>query len=1069
MLAQVKIIFISLSLGGCFYMPVVSKGKVSTLDEAPRMAATVSSTESKAIAAYDPASKVATTIPAPSGALAGSSVTLPAGALAIAAELVVEEAVPLSQTSVTGSLNISADITIKPVGAGLIIRPTQDLDLTKPLTIAMPINPTAGLHNWLARVLALNADTHYTVFYKYFVNGELKAGAIPSATLRFSDSGSVLFEGYFGAYWLAEVSAPIQEKMEIKSDEPIINKDNVAVVTHTGVVTETEILAKAAVPSVEWLSVSLSLNDSLRAVKASATIAAGRSLRSCRLDLFDSKTASSGIEIDVGSTLSADYTVTRQVAHNLYARFRCLDDESRLAISPWSAPVSLSAVAQAPATSTKPAYDFCSTTPPGISLLLGTGTSPLLKGMGFIAQGSCVYTLDVDTLGDFSFGIQTSDQALGCSTASVKIGDQSLSCVSSSEAIQPMTLPQGNYRLKLDFSTSLTQPKLSVELQPCSLGDMYLLSSSYGTWPVPDASNRMQHLGGCQYAIETPWNNTATSQVRLSNGDGSFVCGDNMGPYLDSGKSVILRCGAPVGDPYYSQHNSGMYVTANRYLVNLANNLDVKGNPTNVPYIHFTEIDKCTENFYLLGPTAAGNSRNPLVNGFKEEGACNLKFYWLRNEVPVSPFYIGRGEGAEKCGLSYSPAGTTYVALDCSATALPIDMTALALDGKILEFNVQLDGATGQPMNLNVTNNADAPCHDTYYASRSAVGGYYFNPSRVLTEVEACVYEYDWTPTATDRNFVLLPSGTSTSSRYGVYLGYSQPVVDGPAVELTPFSSMSSSTYDYEFPISPWGIQDGQRYKVTLDLRLGNYRPKLSISRHSPVSCPDFYVVGLGWSANDPASRMTRVGDCNYAFTFKAPAAGTGFHIADAAGTIKCGLDPMAGNPISPGPAVNSICSSGTPDPFSSTVAASNYYQIRLHFDGSQNAKLAFQQHYPSCTTSEFVGLAAAEYPGSKYFNYVNGDMCLQELFWTPTTSTKAFRIKDMSGNMNYCGLKSGAPQLSLNGVETEALCNIMSANKAIDFVVAEDITPNITYRIALDRRNPFAPPRISITQTAQP
>jgi hypothetical protein len=1062
-------------------MPVVSKGKVSTLDESPRLAASVSATESKAISAYDPNSKVSTTIPAPSGALAGSSVTLPAGALAIAAELVVEEAVPLSQTSMTSSLAISADISVKPVGAGLIIRPTQNIDLTKPLTIAMPINPTAGLHSWLAHVLALNSDKHYTVFYKYFANGELKAGAIPSSTLRFSDNGSVLFEGYFGAYWLAEVSAPIQEKIEVKTEEPIVNKDNVSVVTNTGMVTETEILTKAAIPPVEWLSVSLALNDSLRAVKASATIAAGRSLGSCRVDIFDSTTANSGIDIDVGSTLSADYTVTRQDAHNLYARFRCLDDESRLTISPWSAPVSLAAVATAPAPSpsptptsspsTKPAYDFCGTTPPGISLFLGTGTNPLVKGMGFVAQGSCIYTLEVDTMGDFSFGIQTSDNTLSCSTASVKIGEQSLSCVSSNGTPQPMSLPQGNYTFKLDFTADLTQPKLFVELQPCSLGDMYLLSDSSGTWSIPDASSRMQHLGGCQYAIETPWVNTATTQVRLSNSNETFVCGDTMG-YLDPGKSLILRCGAPTGEPsYYYQHNSGNPAIANRYLVNLANNLDVKGNPTNVPYIHYTTVDNCTSNLYLLGATAAGSSRIPSVNGFKEVSACSYSF-WLPNNGPIPPFYVGRGEGTEKCGLTSSPAGSSNVALDCSGSAVPIDMTALGLTGKVFEFNVQADTTTGQPMNLSVygLSGTDTDCHDTYYASKSAVSGYYFDISRVLTEVQACVYEYDWTPTAADRNFVLIPSGTSgMSSRYGVYLGYSQPVVDGPAVEITPFSSMSSNTYDYEFPISPWGLVDGQRYKVTLDLRLGKARPKLSIVSHSPVSCPDFYVVGLGLNLNVLDTPMTKVGDCNYVFTFQAMAADTGFHIKDAGGSIKCGVDPMAGSPISPGPVVNSICSSGTPNDFTSTVAASSYYQIRLHFDGSQNAKVAFQQYYPSCTTSEFVGPAASEYPGSKYFNYLNGNMCEQELFWTPVTSTKVFSIRDMSGSMNYCGLKSGAPQLSLNGVETEAICNIMSANTVNDFVVFEDIVPNTEYRIALDRRNPFAPPRISITQTAQP
>jgi hypothetical protein len=282
---------------------------------------------------------------------------------------------------------------------------------------------------------------------------------------------------------------------------------------------------------------------------------------------------------------------------------------------------------------------------------------------------------------------------------------------------------------------------------------------------------------------------------------------------------------------------------------------------------------------------------------------------------------------------------------------------------------------------------------------------------------------------------------------------------------------MSTEVVDYEFPINPWGIMDGQRYKFTLDLRLGPNRPKVSLATHSPFNCPDFYVIGglPGWDEKSSANRMTRVGDCNYVFNFQASAAGTNFHIADASDTILCGRDSGAGDPVSPGPSVPLVCSSSAPMPFTVSIAALEYHQIRVHFDGAELSKIAVQKYYPSCVSSEFTGPAAVGYMGSTYFNYVNGESCLQDLYWNPQTYTKAFQIKEMSGSMKYCGLRSGAPLLSLSGTETEAICNAMSPSHVNDFTIAEEIVLDNTYRILLDRRDPFAPARISIMPGTPP
>ncbi|WP_373535249.1 hypothetical protein, partial [Microcoleus sp.] len=68
----------------CFNLPVKSSATTTVLNSEARPAVAKALSEVKSISAYDPNSKVETTIQAPSGALSGSKITLPAGALAIA-------------------------------------------------------------------------------------------------------------------------------------------------------------------------------------------------------------------------------------------------------------------------------------------------------------------------------------------------------------------------------------------------------------------------------------------------------------------------------------------------------------------------------------------------------------------------------------------------------------------------------------------------------------------------------------------------------------------------------------------------------------------------------------------------------------------------------------------------------------------------------------------------------------------------------------------------------------------------------------------------------------------------
>ncbi len=437
----------SLLLSGCFNMPILSKGQVSPLNTQPRLAETTEVAAGKSVSAFDPKSTVATTIAAPSGALAGSSITFPPGSLGISVNLVVEQAVGLSQTSLTSSLGISSSVAITPVGAGLIIRPSENVDLTKPLTIAMPLDPAAGLRSWFHSPWKLFAQKYYAVFYKSFIDGELKAGVIPTNALRLSDDGKALFEGYFGAYWLVEVSSPIEEKIEVKTDEPIVNKDNVSVIESTGIVTEEAVNAKASIPTVQWLAVMMSFDAATRSVSLSASIAEGRSLNNCRVDFFEDPNNTTGINVTTDSKLLAIYVVQKTSAHRLYGRFRCLDDQGRQSISEWSAAISIAAVIVnlAPAISAGPANWIVYTgqvIEPVDFYDSFTGKDSDRDGDGLVY--SCVYDNSID-------GVVTSSNSCG----SIQNADQTLAAFSSSKGTFYDWIPAGA-AAGLDFEFKVT-------------------------------------------------------------------------------------------------------------------------------------------------------------------------------------------------------------------------------------------------------------------------------------------------------------------------------------------------------------------------------------------------------------------------------------------------------------------------------------------------------------------------------------------------------------------------------------------------------------------------------------
>jgi len=526
MLNIMSLLFLGFLLHGCFNAPLVSKGQVIKVSSA----ATTEATESKTVSSFDPNSSVATTITAPSGALTGSSITLAPGSLSIAVEVVVEEAVDLGKTSLTSSLGIESSTKVTPVGAGLIIRPTTSIDLTAPLTIAMPINPTL----WAS----LFETKYYTVFYKYFINNELKAGVIPTSSLTLTSDGKAQFEGYFGAYWLAEVSIPIETKIEIKTDEPIVNKENVAVIESTGIVSEAVIVAKASIPLVKWAAVSLVLDDATRTVNLSANLTDSRSLSECKADFYELATDAQGTTLSSGSSLKQSYTVTSRRAHQLLGRFRCLDSEGRLTTSPWSTAVKLPLVNTAPTLSSFPDLTLVFNAQAGTQSFTVEDGESSASTLTLKASSSNQSLINDENL---TFGGSAGSRTLtlapktnqsGTSTITITVSDGSLSSSQTFKLIvaantAPILSAFSN--VSLNFGSNSATQSFTVHDAETAAASLTVQAYSSDKTLLPDTAIALSGSGANRSVLVTPVSNlSGTTTVTVNVTDGLLTASQNF-------------------------------------------------------------------------------------------------------------------------------------------------------------------------------------------------------------------------------------------------------------------------------------------------------------------------------------------------------------------------------------------------------------------------------------------------------------------------------------------------------------------------------------------------------------
>lgn len=168
-------------LSACFKSVVSSMG--TTVRGVPAIA-TVTAT-GKTLATVTAASKETITVSTTAqSALAGTSVNISPDTFNMSSALVIEAGVLLSETSVQNEVALADDVQIQSASAGVIIRPSDAVELKKPLQISLPLPSLLGLNS---------SSPNYAVYYKFLdpstnklVTGLLQVDAV-NTVIRFDD------------------------------------------------------------------------------------------------------------------------------------------------------------------------------------------------------------------------------------------------------------------------------------------------------------------------------------------------------------------------------------------------------------------------------------------------------------------------------------------------------------------------------------------------------------------------------------------------------------------------------------------------------------------------------------------------------------------------------------------------------------------------------------------------------------------------------------------------------------------------------------------------------------------
>jgi hypothetical protein len=338
-----RLAVLSVLASSCFKAALPTS--TSVIRGTPYAQAVTQLSETKSITTVNTDSTSDTVISVGTGnTLSGTSITIAPGSLKVLTNIIVEQAADLGDTSVVSEVALTSDVAISAASAGVIIRPSSQAELSKPLQLNLPLPLGLGL---------LADGANYAVFYKYLdpAKAQLVTGikVVDGVDVKvvFDEASrreTIKFEGFFGAYWAVKLSRPLatnEAPVPKASELPIANKANTPVFTAKGVVSESAVLISQAKPELVWPKPRLTYDAATRVLSLSLEGPLTGSIKGCKADFFKSATDIGGLSIETGAEPSAVLSGDKVPVGAVLGRFRCQDETDRLTLSSWSEAVTV--------------------------------------------------------------------------------------------------------------------------------------------------------------------------------------------------------------------------------------------------------------------------------------------------------------------------------------------------------------------------------------------------------------------------------------------------------------------------------------------------------------------------------------------------------------------------------------------------------------------------------------------------------------------------------------------------------------------------------------------------------
>ncbi len=202
----------AISIWGC-------DSKVPELSQSEPKSTIDTSEENGVVSAKLPANTAVTVVASPTSAVAGSSFSVPVGALAVETDISMGEAEDQSE-SILSTIGGNQGVNVAKKGAPLFIGPAEtDVTVSQPMTLSLPLPASTDGQ------AALLASTGKLAFFYSVYTGEVwKSGvkAFSSANLV----GTFLNQQIagFGYFQIVYLTAGIEEREETTANRPRLKK-----------------------------------------------------------------------------------------------------------------------------------------------------------------------------------------------------------------------------------------------------------------------------------------------------------------------------------------------------------------------------------------------------------------------------------------------------------------------------------------------------------------------------------------------------------------------------------------------------------------------------------------------------------------------------------------------------------------------------------------------------------------------------------------------------------------------------------------------------------------------------